>query len=181
MLEGAAGGGSNCLGMAVRARLRAAPGGTRLFLCLIIVVVKSQTEQNVTQKQTAFVIITGSVSLLFQSSVSPEAPPQRPRQPSRPPASTALAWHGFPGGLCATGLSLTCPGGPGCLSPLCSLQVEDPWLLPLFQPGDELRLEDQESCCGVAEETRDWECGWGLSPMVSRSKGGGQQGHRQSL
>lgn len=51
-----------------------------------------------------------------------------------------------------SGLSLTCKEGSCPLSPLDSLQVKDPWLLPLLQPGDQLRLEDQESCCGMAEK-----------------------------
>lgn len=73
---------------------------------------------------------------------------------------STLAGHGFsehlltplPRSLSATGLSLTCKGGPCHLSPLDSLQVKDPWLLPLLQPGDQLRLEDQESCCGDGRE-----------------------------
>lgn len=71
-------------------------------------------------------------------------------------------------------LSLTCKEGSCPLSPLDSLQVKDPWLLPLLQPGDQLRLEDQESCCG---DGREGDCvsmaegtAQGPAPLVSRSK-----------
>lgn len=97
----------------------------------------------------------------------PVVPPGSPACPlgwslgsafSFPPST--LAGHGFPehlltplpGNFFATGLRLTCKGGPCHLSPLDSLQVKDPWLLPLLQPGDQLRLEDQESCCGDGRE-----------------------------
>lgn len=87
--------------------------------------------------------------------VSPGSPVKSLGPTSSLPAAV-LAGHGFseplltplPRGFSATGSSLTCPGGPWHLSPLCSLKVKDPRLLPLLQPGDQLRLEDQESCCG---------------------------------
>lgn len=44
---------------------------------------------------------------------------------------------------------LTCLGGPGYFCAFQALKVEDPWLLPLLQSGNQLRLEDQEPCCGV--------------------------------
>lgn len=74
-----------------------------------------------------------------------------------PPSHEFSAGHEFSEHLLSpgprnSGLSLTCKEGPCPLSPFDSLQVEDPWLLPLLQPGDQLRLEDQESCCGDGRE-----------------------------
>lgn len=93
-----------------------------------------------------------------------------------------LALGTRPASFSTKGPQLTCLWAPWCLWPLLSLQVKHPWLLSPFQSGDQLRLEDQESCCVwqramLGAQLRD---GAGLSPLVSRGRGQ-RAGLRQTL